>query len=645
MRQSAPPDFPSCTVVIRLRNVALRRGQKLLLQDAGLMVHAGQKLGVVGPNGCGKSSLFALLCGELQADAGEVEVPQSWLVSRVEQEVAASERTAIEYVLDGDVELRAAEAAIGAAERAGEGARLASAHQHFDDIGGWSARARAAVVLDGLGFGADEIEHSVAAFSGGFRVRLNLARALMRRADLLLLDEPTNHLDLDAVIWLEEWLSSWSGTLFLVSHDREFLDASVSSVLHFDGGRLKLYSGGYSDFERQRAEALAQQQAAWRRQQREIDHLRSYIERFRAKATKARQAQSRIKALSRMEIIAAAHVDSPFAFRFRDIVAGPDPVLVLDGAAAGYGGDPMLADVKLSIQAGARLGLLGRNGAGKSTLLKLLAGVLPLAAGERIEGKGLRIGYFAQHQLEALDPEANPLQHLMRVDRSAREQALRDHLGGFGFPGDMALSAAGAFSGGERARLALAIIIWQRPNLLLLDEPTNHLDIEMREALTEALLEYEGALVLVSHDRHLLRTTADALLLVEESRVGAYDGDLEDYRALLRGRRERAAQARSGMSRREERRLAAEDRQARSRSRKPLLVRLHRVERDLDEHTSGLARIEAVLATEEAYAPASRERLAATIMEQARVRAELDRLEAEWLALHEEIERLDAQSA
>jgi ATP-binding cassette subfamily F protein 3 len=628
--------------VIRLQNVALRRGEKLLLKDADLMVHAGQKLGVVGPNGCGKSSLFALLCRELHADAGDVYLPASWLISRVEQEVESSERPAIDYVLDGDIELRAAEAEIAASEHSDDGARIALAHQHYEELGGWTARARAAVVLDGLGFRSEEFERPVSAFSGGFRVRLNLARALMRRADLMLLDEPTNHLDLDAVIWLEEWLSVWSGTLFVISHDREFLDATVTSILHFDTASLKVYSGGYSDFERQRVQALAQQQASWRKQQREIEHLKSYVERFRAKATKARQAQSRIKALARMEIIAAAHVDSPFAFHFRDFPASPDPVLVLDGAVAGYGGDPILSGVSLSIQAGSRLGLLGRNGAGKSTLVKMLAGTLAPIAGDRIEGKGLRIGYFAQHQLEALDLDASPLLHLMRIDRSAREQVLRGHLGGFGFPGDMALQPVSAFSGGERARLALAIIIWQRPNLLLLDEPTNHLDIDMREALTEALLEYEGALVLVSHDRHLLRTTADALLLVEDGRVIDYDGDLEDYRALLRNKRQRSASAPAVMSRREERRLAAEARQAGAQQKKPLLKQLEKIERELGRRTQEMTRIEALLASENLYAPEQQDKLAATLREQSQLRADIDRLEAEWLKLHEAVERLGA---
>lgn len=626
--------------MIRLRSVALRRAEKLLLQHADLVVNAGQKLGVVGPNGCGKTSLFAMLCGELHADAGDVEIPESWLVSRVEQEVEASERPAIDYVLDGDIELRAAEAGIDAAARSGDGERTAAAHQRYEELGGWSATARAALVLDGLGFRAGEFQRPVAAFSGGFRVRLNLARALMRRADLLLLDEPTNHLDLDAVIWLEEWLAAWSGTLFVISHDREFLDATVASVLHFDNGGLKVYKGDYSDFERQRAAALAQQRAAWRKQQREIGHLRSYIERFRAKATKARQAQSRIKALARMETIALAHVDYPFAFHFRDFPPSPDPVLVLDGAVAGYGNGPVLSDVSLSIPAGARLGLLGRNGAGKSTLVKLIAGKLAPMSGERVEGKGLRIGYFAQHQLEALDLDASPLLHLARIDPRAREQQLRDHLGGFGFPGDMALAPVRSFSGGERARLALAVIIWQRPNLLLLDEPTNHLDINMREALAEALLEYEGALVLVSHDRHLVRTTADGLLLVEDGRVRSYDGDLDDYRTLLRSRRRPPGASPAALTRKEERRLAAEARQAVSRQRKPLQGRIDRIEFELDRRSSDLARIEALLASQDSYAPEKREQLAASMLEQSRLRSEIEQLEMQWLRLHEEIERL-----
>ena len=628
--------------MIRLRNVSLRRAEKLLLEHADLTVHPGQKVGVVGPNGCGKTSLFAMFCGELHADAGDVEIPPSWLVSRVEQEVEASERPAVEYVLDGDVELRAAQASLEEASESGDGDRIAAAHQHYEELGGWSATARAAVILDGLGFGADELQQPVAAFSGGFRVRLNLARALMRRADLLLLDEPTNHLDLDAVIWLEEWLSAWSGTLFVVSHDREFLDATVSSVLHFDNGGLKVYAGGYSDFECQRAAALAQQQAAWRKQQREVEHLRSFIERFRSKATKARQAQSRIKALARMETIALAHVDYPFAFHFRDFPASPDPVLVLDGSAAGYGAGPVLSDVSLSIRAGSRLGLLGRNGAGKSTLVKLISGTLAPMAGERVEGKGLRIGYFAQHQLEALDLEASPLLHLARIDPYAREQQLRDHLGGFGFPGDMALAPVRSFSGGERARLALAAIVWQRPNLLLLDEPTNHLDINMREALTEALMEYEGALLLVSHDRHLLRTTADALLLVEGGHVESYDGDLDDYRTLLRSRRPQPGTAPVALSRKEERRLAAEARQALSRQRKPLQGKIEEIELALDRRSNELARIEALLASEDSYTPDKRERLSSSILEQTRVRSEIEQLEQQWLRLQEEIEGLEA---
>jgi len=401
------------------------------------------------------------------------------------------------------------------------------------DIDGYAARSRAAELLHGLGFTDADFARPVSYFSGGWRVRLNLGRALMCRSDLLLLDEPTNHLDLDAVIWLEGWLKDYRGTLVLISHDRDFIDAVVDAVAHIENQRLTLYKGGYSDFERQRAERLAQQQSLYERQQREVAHLHSYIDRFRAKATKARQAQSRIKALERMELISAAHFDSPFSFHFRDVLDAPDPLLVLDDCTVGYSGQAMLSKLALTMRPGERLGLLGRNGAGKSTLIKLLAGELPLMAGKCVEGKDLSIGYFAQHQLEQLRPEESPLQHMMRLDPKSREQDFRDHLGGFDFRGDMATSPCGPFSGGEKSRLALALLIWQRPNLLLLDEPTNHLDLEMRHALTLALQEYDGGVVLVSHDRALLRASCDRFVLVADGAAQTFDGDLEDYRRWL----------------------------------------------------------------------------------------------------------------
>ena len=473
-------------------------------------------------------------------------------------------------------------------------------------------------------------------------MRLNLARALMCRSDLLLLDEPTNHLDLDAVLWLENWLTSYRGTLLLISHDREFLDGVASSILSFEQRTLRLYTGNYSSFEDQRAERLSQQQSMFARQQREIARLQSFVDRFRAKATKARQAQSRVKALERMERIAPAHVDSPFSFHFRDFPGTPDPVITLDDASVGYDGRAVVSDIKFTLQAGARIGLLGANGAGKTTLVKLLAGRLAPMAGARHEGKNLRIGYFAQHQLEDLREDETALAHLARIDPAAREQDLRDHLGGFAFSGDMALERVGILSGGEKARLALALIIWQRPNLLLLDEPTNHLDLDMREALTLALQEFEGALVLVSHDRHLLRTTTDTLMLVADGRAAAFDGDMDEYGAWLAARRANA-RPRSGAeaaSRKDQKRAEAEQRQARAASRKPLEKRVRTLEGDMEKLGAEKARLEAQLASPEFYGGADQTVVAATLREQGRIATKLEAVEAEWLSLQEELERL-----
>jgi ATP-binding cassette subfamily F protein 3 len=639
----AESGFYNRAVMIVLRRFTLARGQKRLLEQVDLTLHAGAHVGVVGANGTGKSSLFGCLLGTLHGDGGDLELPPQWVVAHVAQETPAVPRAAIEYVMDGDAELRAVEARIAAAEQADDGHALAEGHDRYDAIDGYAARARAAALLDGLGFAPGDIERPVAEFSGGWRMRLNLARALMCRSDLLLLDEPTNHLDLDAVMWLEGWLAAYRGTLLLISHDREFLDGSVSSILSFENRGLRLYTGNYSAFEDQRAERLAQQQSMYARQQREIARLQSFVDRFRAKATKARQAQSRVKALERMERIAPAHVDSPFSFHFRDFPGSPDPVMILDEASVGYDGRAVLSGIKLTLQAGARIGLLGANGAGKTTLVKLLAGRLPPMAGARHEGRNLRIGYFAQHQLEDLRDDDSPLAHLARLDPSAREQDLRDHLGGFAFSGDMALERVGVFSGGEKARLALALIIWQRPNLLLLDEPTNHLDLEMREALTLALQEFEGALVLVSHDRHLLRTTTDSLMLVADGRLQAFDGDLDEYGAWLAGRRAgaraRMAAADAG-SRRDQKRAEAAARQARTESRKPLEKRVRTLEADMQKLGDEKARLEAQLASPEFYGGADQALVTTTLREQARVAAKLEAVESEWLALQEELERL-----
>ena len=521
------------TSVILIRNLILARAGRPLLEGINLSLHAGQKVGVVGANGCGKSSLFALFTNDLHQEAGDLEMPPQWVIAHVAQDTPALDAVALDYTLDGDSELRRIEAALRAAEEAHDGEAIAHLYEDYGHIDGYSARARGAALLHGLGFSDAEFEKPVAEFSGGWRVRLNLARALMCRSDLLLLDEPTNHLDLDAVIWLEGWLRGYRGTLIMISHDRDFLDATVGHIAHIENKKLKLYTGNYTAFERARAEFLSLQQAMHEKQVREVAHLKSYIDRFRAQATKARQAQSRIKALARMEEVTAAHVDTPFVFRFFEPAGSPDPLLAVEDGVAGYGERIILSDLNFSLRRGERLGLLGRNGAGKSTLIRLLAGEAAPLLGERREGKGLKIGYFAQHQLEQLRPNESPLWHMHHIDPRAREQDLRNYIGGFNFHGDMANSPIGPFSGGEKSRLALALLIWQKPNLLLLDEPTNHLDLEMRHALTLALSEYEGAMVLVSHDRHLLRTTCDSFSLVANGVLEPFVGDLEDYRKWL----------------------------------------------------------------------------------------------------------------
>lgn len=626
--------------MITLRQLTLARGGKLLLEGIDLTLHAGQKIGVVGPNGCGKSSLFALLLGELHQEAGDLELPGRLTIAHVAQDVPAGGQAAIEYVIDGDAPLRALERELAHAHEQDDGERLAALYEAFEHASGYAARSRAASLMHGLGFAAGELAQAVDAFSGGWRMRLKLARALMCRSDLLLLDEPTNHLDLDAVIWLEQWLRDYPGTLLAISHDRDFLDGTVGHILTLEQCRLKLYTGNYSAFEEQRAMQLAQQQAAFQKQQREIAHLHSYVERFRAKATKARQAQSRLKALARMEIISPAHVDTPFDFRLREPLAGPDPLLTLEDAAAGYDARTVLADIKLSLAAGARIGLLGRNGAGKSTLIKLLAGQLAPLEGSRHEGKGLAIGYFAQHQIEVLRPDESPLRHLARLDPRTREQELRDFLGGFDFRGDMALTPVAPFSGGEKARLALALLVWQRPNLLLLDEPTNHLDLEMRHALTLALQEYEGAIVLVSHDRHLLRTTADSLWLVANGGVQPFDGDLDDYRDWLRQREAGAAAAEpAGATRKQQKRDEAEARNQRYAQKRPLAQRLAKLERRIAELERERKPLGLWLADPDSYA--DKEKLQPALLREAALRLELERAEEEWLALQAELEQLD----
>ncbi|HEX5126520.1 MAG TPA: ATP-binding cassette domain-containing protein [Rhodocyclaceae bacterium] len=633
--------------MIQFRSLSLARGARRLIENLSLQIHPGWRVGVVGANGSGKSSLFALLRGELHQDTGDLGVPSNWIIAHVAQETPALTTSALEYALDGDAELRAVERALITAEAAHDGHRVGELHARLQEIDGYSAKARASILLSGLGFAEADFARPVSDFSGGWRMRLNLAQALMCRSDLLLLDEPTNHLDLDAVVWLEKWLTNYRGTLLLISHDRDFLDICATHIAHLENQRLTLYTGNYSGFEEQHAAQLSQQQAMFSKQQREIAHLQKYIDRFRAQATKARQAQSRIKALNRMERIAAAHVDTPFDFSFYPADRAPDPMVTLKDMRLGYGGKTILDNVKMELRPGARLGLLGPNGAGKSTLIKLLAGNLQPLAGQALFGKGLAIGYFAQHQLEQLRSDESPLQHLTRQEPATREQELRDYLGGFDFRGSMADSVIAPFSGGEKSRLALALLIRKKPNLLLLDEPTNHLDLEMRHALTLALAEYEGSMVLVSHDRALLRTVCNEFLLVADGYAQTYDGDLDDYLNWLEERRARQASANANMQivqdkaeRIRSRADAASDRQAKLARRRPLLKEIEQLERKLAAWQNEKKLLDGQLADPAIYANGNSAQLEAFLKRQATLATSIDEAEGRWLDVHAELEEI-----
>jgi ATP-binding cassette subfamily F protein 3 len=635
--------------MIQISNLTLRHSPEPLLERSSATIFPGHKVGLIGPNGCGKSSLFSLLQGRMSADDGEVTLPEGWTLAAMAQEIHELDRPAIEYVIDGDGRLRAAEARLAEAEAAGDGEAIALAHGALDEAGGYSARARAGSLLNGLGFKPEEHEQALGEFSGGWRIRLSLAKALMCPSDLLMLDEPTNHLDLETVLWLEDWLKRYEGTLIVISHDRDFLDQVVDSVLHVEHRELVTYKGGYSDFERTRAERLAHQQARFEKQQREMAHMQSFIDRFRAKASKAKAAQSRIKALERMEKVAPAHADSPFNFEFPEPPRAANPLLHLDGLQLGYGNHVVLDQVSLSLAPGDRIGLLGLNGAGKSTLVRALAGDLDPLSGKITASRGLQVGYFAQHQVEQLDSEASPLTHLHRLAPELPEQRLRDYLGGFDFHGDQATQSVGHFSGGEKARLVLALLVWRGPNLLLLDEPTNHLDLEMRHALTLALQGFEGAVVTVSHDRHLLASTVDRYWLASDGGVRPFEGGLEDYRKWLA---ERGANASEG-SRRDvdigdtshragDRKQARRD-QAEFRNRvRPLRNKVDKLTREIDKASGELKTVEARLADSAIYEADQAGELAAALAEQARLKARLDELESEWMEAEDALHAIES---
>ncbi|GAB3014353.1 ribosomal protection-like ABC-F family protein [Bowmanella dokdonensis] len=626
--------------MIQIANLSLMRGSKVLLEGASATIYPGHKAGLVGANGCGKSSLFALFKGQLHADQGSCELPRDWQIASVAQETPASDKSALEYVIDGDQRLRDIQRQIRQAETAHQGERLATLHIQLEQAGGYQVEARAATILNGLGFTPEQTDLPVRTFSGGWRMRLNLAQALLCHSDLLLLDEPTNHLDLDAVIWLERFLQRYPGTLVLISHDKAFLDATIGEIIHVDQQWLVSYKGNYSSFELQRAERLRLQDLQFKKQQQQVAHLQSFIDRFKAKASKAKQAQSRIKQLEKMEQLAPAHYQSGFSFDFFTPPKLPNPLVSMEQVQVGYGDKVILQKLQLNLVPGSRIGLLGRNGAGKSTLIKLLAGEMEPLQGQYTTSAGLRIGYFAQHQLEYLDADSSPLGHLQRLDRQATEQSLRDFLGGFGFRGDEALARVAPMSGGEKARLVLALLVYQKPNLLLLDEPTNHLDLDMRHALNIALQGFEGALVLVSHDRFLLSSVCEAFYLVDSGQVQSFEGDLDDYKHWLMNSQPQSstknhAEAESDkIDRKTLKRLEAEFRQATQPIRKLLLEK----EKRMDSLQADLADIEQQMLDTSLYEEQHKARLKALLEKQSRCKQELEEVEMDWLDAQEQLE-------
>ena len=629
--------------MITLEQISLQRGSKFLLEQASAVFHPGQKIALIGANGTGKSSLFQLLLGQLSNDDGTVSIPQQWRIAHMAQEVATSERNALDYIIDGDQQLRTIEAEMQQAVQDDRHEKLALLHEQLDTIDGYNVKVRAEQLMLGLGFQLSDINKPANSFSGGWRIRLNLAQALMSPSDLLLLDEPTNHLDLDAELWLEQWLQRYQGSLLLISHDRDFIDSVCEGIVHIEHKRLNSYKGNYSAFERQRAERLAQQQANYEKQQARKAEISDFVRRFRAKATKAKQAQSRLKELARMEDIAPAHIDSPFDFSFPEPEKFSDPLLNLSHADLGYGETTIINQVNLSIHPGSRIGLLGANGAGKSTMIKSLASDIALLSGDFTKGENLQLGYFSQHQLEALDLDASPILHLQRLSPKIREQEIRNFLGGFNFHGDMAVEPIRYFSGGEKARLALAIVVWQKPNLLLLDEPTNHLDLEMCHALTVALQAFAGAVIVISHDRHLLRNTVDQFLLVANGKADLFEGDLDDYGRWLISQRKADSSVIDNSKNQAEKVDKKIQRQQAAQVRKklnPINNAIKKIEQQMAKTDQQLATIETALGDNSLYQDDNKDKLQQLLQDQAKLVQQKNQQEEQWLELNDDLESL-----
>ena len=636
--------------MIRAQGLTLRRGTKVLLEEADFVINPGERVGIVGKNGAGKSTLFALIQGNLEQDAGTLEIPESWAIASVSQDVYGQDKNARDFVIDGDTHLRDLQKQRAEVDD-NDGMKIAELEAALTDAGHWSAESRAEQLLAGLGFAPETWDTTVSEFSGGWQVRLSIARALMKPSDLLLLDEPTNHLDLDAMVWLERWLGSYQGTVLLISHDTEFLNNVARVILHFEQLKLERYRGNYESFIEQQAQRMAQHEQAYEKQQKEIQHMQSFIDRFKAKATKAKQAQSRVKALARIQKLMPLQIASGISFSLPQPEQMPDPLIIIEKLDLGYEPDrPILKNINMMIRGGARIGILGVNGAGKSTFIKSLVGELKPLNGNINIAKGVNIAYFAQQQLDMLDHEASPLLHLQRIAENEREQVLRDYLGGFGFIGDQALAKVGPFSGGEKARLALALLVWTKPNLLLLDEPSNHLDVDMREALAKALTQFEGSILLVSHDRHLLRSTTDEFMIVADGNISEFDGDLDDYQQWLSDRKAEERQERNEIAnagaepvidRRAQRRQEAEERQRLSVLKRPLVKELNEIESRLEKIEKRLNKLQEAMADENFYNDENRDSRIEQLNEHGQLESQKNELEERWLELNEEIEVIE----